>query len=49
MGSNRTARNLGLVVVAVLAGTLGSVDIHLSQMMAPTRDSMDANESAVFS
>ena len=28
---------------------LGTVDIHLSQIMAPTRNSMDANESAVFS
>src|SRR3977135_3086615 len=28
---------------------LGPVDIHLSQIMAPTRNSMDANESAVFS
>jgi hypothetical protein len=30
-------------------GTLGSVDIHRSQMMAPTRNSMAPNESAVFS
>jgi hypothetical protein len=30
-------------------GTLGPVDIHRSQTMAPTRNSMDANESAVFS
>jgi hypothetical protein len=29
--------------------TLGRVDIHRSQIMAPTRNSMDANESAVFS
>ena len=29
--------------------TLGPVDIHRSQIMAPTRNSMDANESAVFS
>lgn len=28
---------------------LGPVDIHRSQIMAPTRNSMDANESAVFS
>jgi hypothetical protein len=28
---------------------LGPVDIHWSQIMAPTRNSMDANESAVFS
>jgi circadian clock protein KaiC len=28
---------------------LGPVDIHRSQMMAPTRNSMAANESAVFS
>src|ERR1700680_3980670 len=28
---------------------LGSVDIHLNQIMAPTSDSMAANESAVFS
>ena len=28
---------------------LGRVDIHRSQIMAPTRNSMDANESAVFS
>ena len=30
-------------------GGLGPVDIHRSQIMAPTRNSMDANESAVFS
>jgi hypothetical protein len=30
-------------------GNLGPVDIHRSQIMAPTRNSMDANESAVFS
>jgi DNA-binding FadR family transcriptional regulator len=30
-------------------GALGPVDIHRSQIMAPTRNSMDANESAVFS
>ena len=28
---------------------LGPVDIHRRQIMAPTRNSMDANESAVFS
>src|SRR5216684_1951236 len=28
---------------------LGPVDIHLSQIMAPTRNSIDANDSAVFS
>jgi hypothetical protein len=28
---------------------LGRVDIYRSQIMAPTRNSMDANESAVFS
>jgi DNA invertase Pin-like site-specific DNA recombinase len=28
---------------------LGPVDIHRSQIMAPMRNSMDANESAVFS
>jgi putative tryptophan/tyrosine transport system substrate-binding protein len=28
---------------------LGPVDIHRSQIMAPTRNNMDANESAVFS
>jgi hypothetical protein len=30
-------------------GRVGPVDIHRSQMMAPTRNSMAANESAVFS
>ena len=31
------------------ADVLGPVDIPLSQITAPTRNSMDANESAVFS
>ena len=31
------------------ADVLGPVDIHVSQITAPTRNSMDANESAVFS
>ena len=34
---------------AVFQTRLGRVDIHRSQIMAPTRNSMDANESAVFS
>ena len=33
----------------VCARTLGSVDIQRSQIMAPTKDSMAANDSAVFS
>ena len=30
-------------------GGLGPVDIHRSQIMAPTRNSMAANDTAVFS
>jgi hypothetical protein len=31
------------------AGTLGPVDIHRSHIMAPAKNNIDANESAVFS
>jgi hypothetical protein len=37
------------LVLHAVQRSLGRVDIHRSQIMAPTRNSMDANESAVFS
>ena len=33
----------------VVARDLGPVDIHLSEITAPTRNSIEANESTVFS
>ena len=46
-GGNATGVNS--FMSELVAKRLGRVDIHRSQIMAPTRNSMDANESAVFS
>lgn len=35
--------------IPTMVGALGPVGIHLSHIMAPTKNSLDANESAVFS
>jgi hypothetical protein len=38
-----------LVRALIIDSTIGPVDIHLSHIMAPTRNSIDTNDSAVFS
>ena len=44
----KSASGLGCAKTRPAAG-LGPVDIHRSQIMAPTKNSMAANEIAVFS
>jgi hypothetical protein len=41
--------DVGLIAGHFLCRILGPVDIHRSQMMAPTKNSMAANDIAVFS